>query len=442
MVRKFLMFLIILAAAWMGAGQVWAFLPEGPEITTHYSKNEPASPIALLRWQENLEAVSYEVEVFGFRPEHLDRTQLSDSHLYYNGRIYTNGTFVDLREKAGEYIGKKPLYWRVRALNLDKEPITDFTPLQQLYAEDQADVQSAPLPRVKYDHGYGTTLLYPVYSFIPNPGAVQFEVEVTSAMPENPDGTEPSEYRVFEGITSLTNLYDPEPRIGTYYWRVRGLDADGGPVGVWSQAEEFRCDPEDHWEIGIYGDSISHGGGHLSFGPADWEYSYAHDLDFPVINLSCSGDTSESMVERFDRDVVPFHVKYLLIMDGTNSLRANVSPDDVIKNLKQLQQKCLDNGITPIFLTLPPINPENIKKAFDEDTFGDWKADFAAVNAFIRTQPHIDIAAAFGTEEMPTSLSLDGLHGDWNAKRIMAEIINEHIHEFIPDLPLIPDRRT
>ena len=48
----------------------------------------------------------------------------------------------------------------------------------------------------------------------------------------------------------------------------------------------------------FFGDSISHGGGHLSFGPADWAYSYAYYLDFPTINLSCSGDTSETMVQR------------------------------------------------------------------------------------------------------------------------------------------------
>ena len=34
---------------------------------------------------------------------------------------------------------------------------------------------------------------------------------------------------------------------------------------------------------------------------------YAYYLDFPTINLSCSGDTSETMVQRFDDDVLPFH---------------------------------------------------------------------------------------------------------------------------------------
>lgn len=77
-----------------------------------------------------------------------------------------------------------------------------------------------------------------------------------------------------------------------------------------------------HWKVAVYGDSISHGGGHLSFGPADLAYSYESYLDFPTINLSESGDTSEAMVMRFEKDVLPFSPEYLLIMGGTNSLRA------------------------------------------------------------------------------------------------------------------------
>lgn len=61
-----------------------------------------------------------------------------------------------------------------------------------------------------------------------------------------------------------------------------------------------------HWKAAVYGDSISHGGGHLSFGPADLAYSYESYLDFPSINLSQSGDTSEAMVMRFEKDVLPF----------------------------------------------------------------------------------------------------------------------------------------
>ena len=78
---------------------------------------------------------------------------------------------------------------------------------------------------------------------------------------------------------------------------------------------------------------------------------------------------------------------------GSNSLRAGVSAEDVISDMKAVKAKCLANGILPVFLTLPPINPVNIQKAFDEPTADNWQDLFAEVNAYIRTQVHIDDAA-------------------------------------------------
>ena len=71
---------------------------------------------------------------------------------------------------------------------------------------------------------------------------------------------------------------------------------------------------------------------------------------------------------RFEKDVLPFSPEYLLILGGTNSLRAGVPATDVISDLKEIQRKCREHGITPILMTLPPINPENIQKAFHEPT--------------------------------------------------------------------------
>ena len=54
------------------------------------------------------------------------------------------------------------------------------------------------------------------------------------------------------------------------------------------------------------------------------------------------------------------------------------------------------------------------------------------MNDFIRTQPHIDTASAFPYENvMPAALALDGLHGDVEAKKRIAAVINRHIGEFV-----------
>lgn len=410
-------------------------LPLEPPLTalSHYPKQGPSTNMPLLEWKEDLNAVYYELELFDTIPDDLSDEELSPDHLYYTASVYTNAKQLDLTQIAPNALdGKTPLYWRIRSMDIDHNPITKFSIPEEFYAINQAPKINAPIPHVIYNEKNGTTLLYPVYSFIPNANATQFEIEVTDNIPENPNGITPSKYRIFSKIVTGGELYDEKPRIGTFYWRVRGLDDDGNPIGVYSDAQIFRNEPQDNWKIAIFGDSISHGGGHLSFGPADWEYSYAYYLNFPTINLSCSGDTSETMVKRFDDDVLPFHPQYLLIMGGTNSLRAGMPAENVINDLKTIQEKCYENNITPILLTLAPINPQNIKKVFDENTSEVWQYNLNLVNDFIRTQPHIDTAKALNSPPiLPTEYAMDGLHGDVITKKIYAHEINDNISQFI-----------
>ena len=402
------------------------------EATSHYPKDKPATVAPLLEWKEDLNAVYYQLEVFAKLPDNLSDSEISSEHLFFTAQVYTHAYHIDLQKIAPEYIAKEPLFWRVRSMDIDGNPISKFSKPEILYSENKAPTMNSPLPHVQYNKENGTTLLYPVYSFVPNANATQFEIEVTDKKPENPNGIEPSVHRIFSQIVTGGELYDPDPRIGTYYWRVRGLDDNNNPVGVYCDAQEIRNEPADNWQFAILGDSISHGGGHLSFGPADWQYSYAYYLDFPTINLSFSGDTSETTLERFDRDVVPFHPQYLLIMTGTNSLRAGVPAEKVISDLKQIQLKCRQNNITPILLTLAPINPDNIKKVFDQGTSNSWQENFDEVNAFIRTQAHIDTAGELNSPAiLPTEYAMDGLHGDVNAKQLYAKAINEQIGQFI-----------
>lgn len=327
--------------------------------------------------------------------------------------------------------GEAPLYWRVRPIDADWQGMGPFSSPMEVRSTMKKVTRNAPYPHV-YRPGNGSTLLYPVYSYAGNPGAAKYEVEVTGAYPENPDSSEPSKYRVFSKVTTLSNVYDDNPRIGTFYWRVRGMDENGNPVGIWSLPEKVRTNPDEHFEVGIFGDSITQGGGHLYHSPADMAYSYVTYLDFPAVNMGRSGDTTEMMEDRFDRDVLPFHVKYLLIMGGINDLRMGADPDKVIHHLEAIRKKCIDHHIVPILLTIVPINPENIQKYYGDVTYSGWKESVDKVNAYIRTQPHIDTAAPFSDYPvMPGELAMDGIHGDWNAKQMIAGEINRHMGEFM-----------
>lgn len=400
---------------------------EGSVPAQAEEKAGPQEKLILLTWQEDPESVRYEVEIFRGLPENLDRNSPVENHLYDNQRIYTNQVLVDL---AAFPPGEAPLYWRVRPIDANWQGMGPFSSPMEVRSTMKPVSRNAPYPHV-YHPGNGSTLLYPVYSYAGNPGAASYEVEVTDRYPENPDSTAPSKYRVFSKTTTLSNVYDDNPRIGTFYWRVRGMDENGNPLGIWSLPEKVRTNPEEHFEVGIFGDSITQGGGHLYHSPADMAYSYVTYLDFPAVNMGRSGDTTEMMEDRFDRDVLPFHVKYLLIMGGINDLRMGADPQKVIGHLEAIRKKCEEHHIVPILLTIVPINPENIQKYYGDVTYSGWKESVDTVNSWIRTQPHIDTAAPFADYSvMPGELAMDGIHGDWNAKQMIAGEINRHMGEF------------
>lgn len=373
-----------------------------------------------LSWKPDYDAVKYDVTFSRQDQGKMEGTWKTTAYMS-DMLLPESGQFKDLQE----------LYWQERPLDFDGYPIGAESGPRPLESSVTPVSRNAPLPRPDRSGERGGALLYPVYSYIGNPGASSYEIEVLSAYPENTEGTAHSMYHIGGGDFLYTDFYDDTPRFGTWYWRVRGKDEQGHPVGQWSLPQKRQFSTEGY-TIGLFGDSITHGGGRMSYGPNDLEYSYGHYLDFDTINLGDSGNTSHDMVERFDRDVLPFHLKYLLILGGSNSLRGGVPAEEVIRDLQEIQQKCRDHNIVPILLTLPPIYPSSIDKVFHEPTAEGWEEAFRKVNAFIRTQPHIDTAAAFLYDNlMPEYLALDGLHGDVEAKKRMADMINRHIGEFV-----------
>lgn len=377
-----------------------------------------ATDLTYLHWTPNWDAVKYDLI-------------LSTRDLLHRSIRHQTVYMSDVLLPSIYMQKEKDWQWQARPLDFDGNPIGPISSPKLFRGSARIVSRNAPLPRRDVSGRRGGTLLYPVYSYVGNPGISTYEIEVLSEYPENVNGTAHSMYHIGGGDFPYTDYYDEPPRFGTWYWRVRGKDKYGRAVGEWSLPQKRTLSTEG-WTIGLFGDSITHGGGRMSYGPNDLAYSYGSYLDFDTINLSNSGDTSETMVERFERDVLPFHLKYLLILGGTNSLRGGVPAEEVIGNLSTIRQKCRDYGIVPILLTLPPINPESTQKVFGEPTVENWQEQFARVNAWIRTQPHIDTAAAFDeTKPMPVDYAVDGLHGDVRAKKLMAQVINAHIGEFV-----------
>jgi lysophospholipase L1-like esterase len=397
-----------------------------PVATVHHTTEQPVSKNPLLTWSVTPGAVYYELEFLPNMPENPNGTELSRYSLWSTQEVYKNGYIADV-----SWAKTNILYWRVRAIDYYGKPLGVFSDAQKIYVDSKLSPPLKPYLTVDFNANGAVTPLYPVYAWIPIPGATYYEVEVCSQLPENPYGIDPSRYRIWHGEGQGYDLYDAIPRNipGTYYWRVRGLDEDRKPIGGYSDVGTFIVDLSKGNYSACFGDSITHGGGAISYSPSDLEYGYETYLDFPTINLGRSGDTIDTIVGRFDTDVLPFRPQYLIILGGTNSLRGGTTGFQVIRELMDLRNKCQAYGIRPIFLTLPPINPDAIKRAFEEESAPHWREELDIVNQFIRQQKYyIDIEPFLSNDHglLPERYAIDGLHPDIDGKRVMGQIINEN----------------
>jgi lysophospholipase L1-like esterase len=356
-------------------------------------------------------------------------------HISSTMKIFTNGYQADLREMFTE---NKKIYWRVRALGLRKKPIGEFSNAELIYIDKNLTPPNCPLINNFDAIDYKPLPIYPAYSWIPIHDAPQYEVELLNHPPKVENDIEPSSDSLWRQKTAdQSSLYDEyaRPYAGPYYWRVRALDAENNPIGTWSDSEKFVV--EDFTKgvnAAILGDSVAHGGGAVSYSPRALEYAYSTYLDFSILNLSRSGDTSYTSLQRVYSDILPFHPKNLIISTGTNCLRdASITAESVIEDFKAIEKFCVVNDIRPIFLTIMPINPENIYYIFRTETDENWHEKLIAINTFLRSRKFcIDIEPYFYDEEgeMSTDFAIDGMHPDLRGKMLMAEIINLNRHLF------------
>ena len=399
-----------------------------PEILTRTSMEHPVSYSPVLAWTKESNAVAYQLEFFTSAVSKLDPQEPDERAVFRTSNVFENAVNLPLDDLRKGLSDSQPLWWRVRALDYDGDAISPFSLPAPLYANASLPRMNAPVLHPVPDKGRGSAMLFPVYSWVCPHGAANFEVALYAEDPERTPDAAP----IAKWIAPYGEQYDDAPRMGdvTYYWRVRALDKKGTP-GAWSTTSSFRFELR-HWEVAVLGDSISHGGGRVSHGPENLEYSWLTYLDFPAVNLSQSGDLTKLMADRFERDVLPFSPKYLLIMCGTNDLRAGeFTVEEAVANMERIKGKCVAHGIRPIFLTLPPINPANIERVFGEKITDEWQARFAKFNEYLRQQPHIDTAAAFApyaaNGELPEWLGFDGLHEDIIGKQLIAARVNANL---------------
>lgn len=153
--------------------------------------------------------------------------------------------------------------------------------------------------------------------------------------------------------------------------------------------------------------------------------------DFPTlrpINLGFGGSTMEACAWFFERLVVPYHPRSLIVYAGDNDLGDGHPPDKVVQSFRELRQKTLLNlGCIPFtFVSIKPsparwylIN--EIRRTNDQirHYLSDRSTDY-----------YIDVFSAMLDERgqpRPELYVEDGLHMSAAGYRLWTEILSAHL---------------
>ncbi len=279
----------------------------------------------------------------------------------------------------------------------------------------------SPNPTTEFDL-MSFSPVYPTYSWEPLPNTEFYLVQVLNS--------EGKIIRELMNSEALNRVTDDQPfnEVGEFYWRVCVVDKNKKQLSDWSEQKIINVTAPV--TFAALGDSITHGG--ANFIPASQiSCQWQTFCQYKIKNIGRSGDTTAMMIERFERDVLPFQPKCLLIIGGVNDIRVGLTADEVINNLKILRQKCLDNKIEPILCTLTPMNEEIMTRRgipFKKS----WKIERQKVNAWImQNEFSINILERLEDEngELRAELTPDGLHPALFGKMYIGQAIEKALRE-------------
>lgn len=430
------------------------FTDRNGSIFTEKDTTKEQYKSVILNWQEIPNAAMYELEV-------LD--EATGKVVFEKFNIYAAGYELD----ADEIAFHNDLKWRVRGLNIDKIPVSDFTEYKPLFdgkimaknwQEQQAksdlfvqqnqpfskqeyvsylvdkDVDILPIKITTHFEDMAYMPVYPVYSWIPIKNANKYEISVYFVADKNSD--EKTQVAVYESPQNL-DFYDEKAytKAGLYFFNIVAYDINNQKIAQ-SKNTYFTVKNTDI-KVAALGDSITHGGGAVSTPPSATLYNWETYAKVPVLNIGFSGNLTSNMLERFDRDVLSYNPEYLVIMGGVNDIRTGISANTVIANLVKIKDKCILNGIKPIFLTVTPVNPPKMKKVANLDISIGWEKQRNSVNQWIMKQRyHIDVADKMVDERgfLKDDLTTDGLHPDYQGKKHIGEMVGAYLQENFADL--------
>ena len=404
---------------------VLAAAPAAPAVQSAAAVHPAAVQRIRLQWEAIPGAVKYRVVLL------RGAADTPDNVVWSRSDAFVNGYEIDAAALGADRDG---YYWKVCPLNYSGIEIGPYTAPQPLKA---AVVNPpAPAPTTEFSQ-MAYAPLYPVYSWIPFRGAVSYEVRVY----RRGSSSRVADKLIRDLTTTDCSLYDDAGYTwgGTYYWQVQAKDADGNALGGWSESWDFQV--TSPVKVAALGDSITHGGGVISVPPGYRLYDWETYSEVPVKNLGYSGNTVEAMDERFERDVLPFAPRVLIIMGGVNNYRAGDSAWSIIHMMAVMRDKCNSYGIIPVFATVTPINPDRMARTGTISAPADgWLLQQQRLNDWLRSQPYaVDVTAGLTDSRgwLRADYTTDGLHPDQQGKKLIGEAISRYLLHTFPYMDLL-----
>lgn len=381
-----------------------------PASKTAVRLQTPEAEKVSLIWQPISSAVEYEVKI----TNSLTRQTIDDIK-----PIFAAGLELDLTTLA-----EKPanLLWQVRGLDYYGKPLSEYSQPQPLLS---SPVNShKPTATTQYDK-MPYSPLYPVYSWIPYLHAKKYDIRIylTDHTASGMHDKLINEYHVDDTFDFYDTASYTQP--GKYYWMVQARSAADIPISDWSVPSYFSVLTQNI-KAAALGDSITHGGGAISTPPGYPIYNWETYSPVPILNIGCSGDTTKAMLDRFNKDVLPFHPTILVIMGGVNDIRSGINASDSINNLSAIRDLCVKNNIIPVMVTASPIYPDKFEEIVGSTPASDWQNQLKLLNAWILSFPYAVNTYKLLADEhglLKSELTTDGLHPDAEGKKLIGEAI-------------------
>jgi lysophospholipase L1-like esterase len=164
----------------------------------------------------------------------------------------------------------------------------------------------------------------------------------------------------------------------------------------------------------------------------------------PPINRGVSGEFTQQMLARFDRDVITLQPQVVVILGGTNDIvksPPSLSLDPTEKNLSSMVRRARENGIQVVLSSLPPVGegpqfPETTRRIQATEKIhqlNNWIKNYSEANHCIFVDFYTVLAGKDGL--FPRDLSDDGIHPNIRGYAVMEPILEVAVKKAIASSP-------